>query len=49
MEYNDGEMASVVREIARLTHEKKEANKDWNERIKELKKVLNELANVKGG
>ena len=43
------EMAFHVREIERLKHEKKVANKDWNERIKEHQDILNELAQVKTG
>ena len=41
------EMAHHVREIERLKHEKKVANKEWNEQIKEHQEILNELAQVK--
>ena len=41
------EMAHHVREIARLQHEKKVANQEWNEQIKEHQAILEELAQVK--
>lgn len=44
MEKHESEMAYYVREIARLRQEKKEANKEWNELIKEHQKILDELA-----
>ena len=43
------EMAHHVREIARLQHEKRVANKEWNEAIKEHNAILEELAQVKTG
>ncbi len=44
MRNTESEMAYTVREIERLKSEKKDYNRDMNERIKDLQKILRELA-----